>query len=134
MESHERILSGIIESALDILFKHIFRHGIVDVEQGYRIAAHDSSDEFAQRSVDIHLAGYRNALGGQAAVHVTRHEAELGLERWPALASDRYVFAVSLMFLYPVFQRQFVLCQFRDVYKRQLITLLQILRLFPVIR
>ena len=36
-----------------------------------------------------------------------------GSGTWPALASDRYVFAVSLMFLHPVFQRQFVLCQFR---------------------
>ena len=113
MESHERILSGIIESALDILFKHIFRHGIVDVKQGYRIAAHHSSDEFAQRPVDIHLAGYRNALGSQAAVHITRHEAKLGLKRRPALASDRYVFVVSLMFFHPVFQRQLVLCQLR---------------------
>ena len=111
MEAHEGFLLGITVPALDILFIKVGRNRVVDIQQGDRILAHACADEFAERAVDIHLAGHRNPASGQTAVDVTGHKAELGLECGPAFARNGNVLAVSPVSVYPVKEGQLILCQ-----------------------
>ena len=61
MESHECIGQFVIEFALDALVIHALRHGVVDVEQRYRVLGYACSDVFRKSSVDIYFTGYRDA-------------------------------------------------------------------------
>ena len=47
MEAHEGILQSIREFALDALFVHILRNGVVDIQQGNGILTDAGSDELA---------------------------------------------------------------------------------------
>ena len=102
MESHEGLVQLIIIAALNILLIKVGRHRVVDVKQCHRILADAGADELAEGPVDIHLTGNRDAPSGKAAVHITRHEAKLGLECRPAFPGDRHVFAVASVRLDPV--------------------------------
>ena len=92
MESHKCIFVCIWEFALDLFFVHICRNVVVDVKQRHCILADYGSDKLAQRSVNVYLAGYRNALCGQTAVHITRNKSELCLECRRAFSCDRNIF------------------------------------------
>ena len=102
VESHECIFQRVIELALDLGFVHILRNSIVDIQQGYSILADNGSDKLTERTVDIHLTGYRDALSGQTAVDIARNESELCLECRPALARDSHILAVASVLLNPV--------------------------------
>ena len=62
VESHKGIFVCIVKFALDVLFVHIIRYGIVDIKKCYSILADTGSDELTQCTVDIYLTGYRNSL------------------------------------------------------------------------
>ena len=47
MEAHEGIFQCVVEFALDALFVHILRNGVVDIQQSYGILADAGSDELA---------------------------------------------------------------------------------------
>ena len=96
MESHERIRMSVIKVPLNGFLIHIFRNRIIDIEQGYYILADTSSDKITQRTIDIYLAGYRNASSGQTAVDITWYKTELCLKCRPAFACDGHVLAVDL--------------------------------------
>ncbi len=88
---------------LDIFFVHIFRYRVVNVKKCYCILTYNSSDELAKCSVNIYFTGYRNSLCCQTAVHITWYKSELCLECRPAFSGDCYIFAISFVFFYPVF-------------------------------
>ena len=114
MEAHESIRKLVIELALDGLFVHVLRNGVVDVKQRYNVIADSFADKLTQAAVDIHFTGYRNASAGQTAVHKTGNKTELGLECRPALSGDRHILAVTFVLLNPVEQGQLVLCKLRQ--------------------
>ena len=111
MEAHEGILLGVVILSGNLRLIHIRRNGVVDIKQGHRILAYDGSDELTQRTVDIHLAGYRNAALSQTAVHIAGHAAELGLECGPAFSGNNHMLPAALMLLDPVEQSEFILSQ-----------------------
>ena len=111
VESHKSIFVGVGILSFNLFFVHIRRNIVVDIQQSHRILADYSTNKFTQRPVNIYLAGYRNPLCGQTAVHIAGHKTELSLECRPALARDRYIFAVSLMVLDPVLQCNLILRQ-----------------------
>ena len=111
MEAHESILVGVGIRSFNLFLVHICRNVVVDIQQRYRILADYGSDKFAQCPVNIYLAGYRDSLCGQTAVHIAGYESELGLERRPALACNRHIFAVALVVLDPVLQCDLILRQ-----------------------
>ena len=102
VEAHEGILLSIVEFSTDISFIQIPWNGIVDIQQGDDILADSHTYVFAESPVDVYLTGYRNSLGGQAAVDITGDKAELSLERRPAFSGDGGIFAAALMFINPV--------------------------------
>ena len=112
MEAHESIFLCIVVFAFDLLVIHIVGYGVVDIQQSYGIVAYYSSDELAEGSVDINLAGYRDSLCGKTAVYIAGNEAELCLECRPAFACKGNELTVSSVLLNPVFQGQFILSQF----------------------
>ena len=103
MEAHEDILECVVIFTLDVLVVHILGYAVVDVKQCNCIVAHNSSDKLAECAVDIHLAGYRDTLSCQTAVHIAGNKAELCLECRPAFSCDSHIFSVSSVLLYPVF-------------------------------
>ena len=111
MEAHEHLVGAVAIPAFDALGIHVGGHGVVNVQQRHGLAGDASADVLGQRAVDVHLAGHRDAAGGQAAVDVAGHEAELGLERRPALVGHDHVLGGALVVLDPVEQGQFILCQ-----------------------
>ncbi len=114
MEAHEGILQRVRELALDRLLVHVLRDGVVDVEQGHHVVRDAGADVLGKRSVDIDFAGDRDSAACQAAVDVAGNKSELCLERRPAFACDRDIFAVALVSLDPVKQGQLVLRQLRQ--------------------
>ena len=106
MEAHEGVGDLIVELAGDVLVVDVLRHGVVDVQQRHRVAGDARADVLAQRAVDVHLAGDRDAAGGQAGVDVARLKAELLRERRPALVRKGHILARTLVALGPVQQRQ----------------------------
>ena len=114
MEAHKGILQSIRKFALDALFVHILRNGVVDIQQGNGILTDAGSDELAECSVDINLTGYRNSSSCKAAVYIAGNKTELGLECRPAFSCDGHILTVALVCLYPVKKGQLVLSQFRQ--------------------
>ena len=106
VEAHEGIGQAIVELALDLLVIDVLGHGVVDVQQGDGIARHAGADVLAQGAVDVHLAGHRDAPGGQAAVHIAGLKAELGGEGRPALVGEGHILPGALVLLGPVQQGQ----------------------------
>ena len=102
---------AIVELALDALLVHIGGHAVVDVQQGDGLAGDAGADVLGQRAVDVHLAGGTDAHGGQAAVDIAGHEAELGLEGRPALVGHDHVLGSALVGLDPIQQGQLILGQ-----------------------
>ena len=113
MESHKCIFLCIWEFSFDALFVHICRYCIVDIKKCYCILADSSSDKLAECSVNINLTGYRDSLSCQTAVYITWNKSELCLECRPAFSCQCYIFTISFVISYPVFQSQFILCKFR---------------------
>ena len=74
-----------------------------DIQQCNSILADNRSDELTESTVNIHFAGYRNALRCQTAVHITWHKTELCLECRPAFACQCYILAIATMLFDPVF-------------------------------
>ena len=67
MEAHEGVFLGIVRRRFDVRFIEIAGDGIVDVEQGDRVAAGAHADVFADGAVDVDFAGdggYRGLRGG----------------------------------------------------------------------
>ena len=106
MEAHEGIGEAVIELAGDVFLINVAGHAIVDIQQGDRVAADAQADVLAQRAVDVHLAGHRNAPGGQTGVHIAGLEAELLGEGRPALVRKGHILAAALVLLGPVQQSQ----------------------------
>ena len=109
VEAHEGILLGIAELTLDLLLVDVAGDGVVDVEERYHIVGDTGADELAESTVNIHLAGNGYALGGEAAVDIAWHEAELCLEGRPALIGEADILAGALMLLHPVEESQLIL-------------------------
>src|SRR5699024_5816805 len=99
VEAHESIFLCIVVFAFDLLVIHIIGYGVVDIQQSYGIVAYYSSDELAEGSVDINLAGYRDSLCGKTAVYIAGNEAELCLECRPTFACKGNELAVSSVLL-----------------------------------
>lgn len=112
MESHKCIFMCIVKLALDRLFVHILRNGVIDVEQCDSILAHAGTDKLTQCAVNIYLAGYRNASSGQTAVDIARNKSKLCLECRPAFSCNCNIFTGTFVRLNPVKQCQFILCKF----------------------
>ena len=113
MEAHEDFLVGIGVAlellALDALFIHVARNGVVDVEQSDSILSDAGADELRQSAIDIYFASHSNAATRQTAVHIARNEAEHGLESWPALVCHSYELTAALVTFDPVEQGQLIL-------------------------
>ena len=103
VEAHKCIFLSIVIFALDSAVVHIRRDRIVDIQQCNSILADNRSDELTECTVNIHFAGYRNALRCQTAVHITWHKTELCLECRPAFACQCYILAIATMLFDPVF-------------------------------
>ena len=130
MEAHEDILRRVLVAeellALDALLEHVLRHRVVDVEQRDGILCDAGAYEFRQSSVDVYLARHGNAAAGKTAVHVAGHETELRLEGGPALVGHSHELAAAFVSLYPVEQRQLILCELRK-HLRNLVAVAQFL-------
>ena len=70
VEAHEGIGKLVVELAGDILVVDVLGHAVVDIQQSDGVAGNAHTDIFAQGTVDIHLAGDRDAAADQAAVHI----------------------------------------------------------------
>ena len=114
MEPHEHVESVVAVLALDLLFVHVVRHGVVDVQQRRGLFRGAADDVFAERAVDIHLAGRRDQAADEAGVHIARHKAELRLERRPALVGERHILRRAKVLLRPVHKRQLELRKLRQ--------------------
>ena len=101
----------IVKLALDRLFVHILRNGVIDVEQCDSILADAGADKLTQCAVNIYLAGYRNTSSGQTTVDIARNKSKLCLECRPALSSDCHILAVSSVCLNPIKKCQLILCK-----------------------
>ena len=112
MESHECIFQCVIIFAFNIFIVQVSRYRVVDIKECYSIFTYNGSDEFAECSVNIYFAGYRNTLCCQTAVDIAWYKSELCLECRPAFSGDCNVFAVSSVFFYPVFECQLILSKF----------------------
>ena len=102
VEAHERIGEGVVVLALDVLVVYVLRNGVVDIEQRNCVSGNAQTDVFAQRAVDIYLAGYRDTAAYKAAVYIAGLKAELGRERRPALVCKCNVLLGALVLLCPV--------------------------------
>ena len=102
------------EFAFNLLFVHICRYCIVDIQQCNCILAYNGSDEFTQCSVNINLTGYRDSLCCQTAVYITWNESKLCLECRPAFSCDCHIFSVSSVLLNPVLQGDLILRQLSE--------------------
>ena len=111
MESHKCIFMCIVKLALDRLFVHILRNGVIDVEQCDSILAHAGTDKLTQGAVNIYRARYRNTYYGQPAVDIARNKAKLCLECRPAFSCNCNIFTGTFVRLNPVKQSQFLLCK-----------------------
>ena len=109
MEAHEGVLNGVILNALDMLFKHIFWYGIVDIQKGNSVTGDADAHVLRKCTIDIYLAGNRDASGNKAAVYIARFKAELAWECWPALVGKGYVFAGTFVSFHPIQESQFIL-------------------------
>ena len=109
MESHEQV-AGLI--FLDFIFGflvHVIGYRVVDIEEcGWKLGGAEGH-VFAQRSVDIHLAGYRNTSGGQPGIDIAGHEPEVAFERRPAFVGENAVFRSSEVILIEPGQRYLIL-------------------------
>ena len=106
MEAHEGVGELIIVLAANLLLPHLGGDGVVDVQQGHRVAADAGPDVLAERAIDVHLAGHGDATGGQTGVDVAGLKAELAGERGPALVREGHILAGALVVLRPIQQGQ----------------------------
>ncbi len=111
VEAHEAVgqLVVITELALDIRPVHILRDRVVDVEKGDRLLADAPSDVLGKSTVDINLAGYRDAASGQTAVDIAGNETEHILECRPALRGQSHILTIALVLVCPVSKSQLIL-------------------------
>ena len=114
VEAHKGIRELVIELSFNALVVHILWHGVVDVQQGYRILGNAGADVLGQGAVDIHLAGNRNAAAGETGVHIAGHKVELGLEGGPAFSGNGDILPIALVGLDPIQQGDFVLRELRQ--------------------
>ena len=110
MEAHEGISQLIIILALDVLIIDLLRNRVIDIEQCNGIVRSTHTDVLRERTIDINLASYRNAAANETAVYIARLETELAWECRPALVSECYILARTLVSLCPVEQCQLKLC------------------------
>ena len=106
MEAHEGVTQGVRIFALDILFEQVSRNRVVDIEQGDRLPCDAGADILADRTIDVHLTGNRDAARSQPAVDITRLKAELLRERGPAFVREDDIVPRALVGLRPVEQGQ----------------------------
>ena len=106
VEAHKGVGQGVIELALNLLFPHLRRDGVVDVEDGDGILGDAGADVLGERAVDVDLAAHGNAAGSQTGVHIAGLKAELLRESGPALVGKGDVLARALVLLRPVEQGQ----------------------------
>ena len=109
VEAHEGIGKLVVELAGDILVVDVLGHAVVDIQQSDGVAGNAHTDIFAQGTVDIHLAGDRDAAADQAAVHIAGLKAELGRESRPALVGKGHILLAALVGFGPIQQGQFEL-------------------------
>ena len=117
VEAHEGIRELVIELALDGFVIHIVRNGVVDIQKSNLISGDAQSDVLGKSSVDIYLAGYRNALAHQAAVDIAGNELEHILECRPALGGQSNVLAIALVSLSPVKKSQLILSKLPEHFR-----------------
>ena len=96
MEAHKGIGELAVIPALDVLVIDIPGHAVVDVQQRHGVAGNARADILAQRAIDVHLAGDRNAPAGQAAVDIAGFKAELLGECRPALVGKAFLYSNRL--------------------------------------
>ena len=104
VEAHEGVGELIGELALDVLVVQVGGDGVVDVQQGDRVAGDAHADVLGQGAVDVHLAGDGDAPAHQAGVHIAGLKAELLGEGGPALVGKGHVLPGALVLLRPVQQ------------------------------
>ena len=80
--------------------------GVVDIEDGDRIAGDAGADVLGERAVDIDLAAHGDAAGGETGVDEAGLKAELFGEGGPALIGKGDILARALVLLRPVEQGQ----------------------------
>ena len=102
VEAHEGVSELVLASGGNAFLIEVFRHGIVDIQQGHGIAADAEADVLAEGAVDIHFTGYRNAPAHHAAVHIAGLKAEFLGESGPALVSKSHVLTGAFVLLHPV--------------------------------
>ena len=100
---------SIRELALDVILVNVRRNSVVDIKQCYRIIGNALSYVLAYSSPDIYLAGNGNASSRKAAVNIAGNEAELCLERGPALVGKDNKFSFALVLLSPVKESYLIL-------------------------
>ena len=110
MEAHEGICQLIVVLANNILIVDILRNRIVDVEQCHCIIRSTHADVLRKSTIDVHLAGYRDATACQTAVDIAWLETKLAWECRPALVGKSYILARTLVILSPVEQCELKLC------------------------
>ena len=109
VEAHECVCMSISELALDVILVNVRRNSVVDIKQSYRIIGNALSYVLAYSSPDIYLAGNGNASSRKAAVNIAGNEAELCLERRPALVCEDNKFSFALVLLSPVKESYLIL-------------------------
>lgn len=98
VEAHERIGEGVVVLALDVLVVYVLRNGVVDIEQRNCVSGNAQTDVFAQRAVDIYLAGYRDTAAYKAAVYIAGLKAELDGNAGQHLSANATYFLEPLCF------------------------------------
>ena len=109
MEAHEGIGELIIKFPLNLCRIQRSGHGIIDIQQRYRIPGNAGADIFGKRAVNIHLAGHRDPPGCQPGIDIAGLKAKGLRESGPAFIRKGHEFPIALVAFRPIQQRQFKL-------------------------
>ena len=109
MKSHPQIADLVIANDRFVLRIHILGHGVVDIQQSRWNSGRANNHVFAERAVNIRLAGCRNALGRQAGVQIAGNMAEMFFKSRPAFIGKCRIGGSAQIRLHEFFESAFIL-------------------------